>query len=147
MPKIKNILIFVVIGAVFALGYFFFIRKDPEPAPLVSSNPTSSPLGENAVVPGMSDQALAQDFLNLLLSVKSIKLDVAIFSDAAFAKLDGSHSITLVQDGTEGRPNPFAPLGSDPLTPPAPPAITPAAGGTSSTGAPAGAGAAGAMTP
>ena len=36
-----------------------------------------------------------------------------LFSDVAFISLDGSHSINLTQDGTEGRTNPFAPLGSE----------------------------------
>ena len=53
-----------------------------------------------------------QDFLSLLLNVKSIKLDSTIFDDPAFLSLYDS-SITLTPDGTEGRVNPFAPLGAD----------------------------------
>ena len=48
----------------------------------------------------------------VLLNVKNIKLDDSIFSDIAFSNLRDS-SITLIPDGTEGRPNPFAPIGSD----------------------------------
>ena len=113
--KIKNIIIFIIIGGVLILGYVFFVQTPSDTAPLVSSLvselPVASPEGENS--------SLTQDFLTLLLSVKNIKLNDAIFSDSAFNSLRDS-SITLTQDGNEGRPNPFAPLGSDtiaPLTP------------------------------
>jgi len=110
MPKIKNIIIFVSIGAVLVLTYFFFIRTPaPEDNLVVSS--TSGSLEGAAAMEG--EVAAAREFLTLLLSVRNIRLDDSVFSDAGFKNLDGSHSITLVQDGSEGRPNPFAPLGSD----------------------------------
>jgi hypothetical protein len=60
------------------------------------------------------DPLLAQDFLDLLLNIQSIKLDNAIFSDNAFINISKHDtSIILTPDGTEGRPNPFAPLGAD----------------------------------
>ena len=83
---------------------------------LVSTAPVSATPSVATILGNSS--ATTQDFLTLLLSVKSISLDkdVAIFSDNAFIGLHDS-SIILVPDGTEGRVNPFAPLGTDATTP------------------------------
>ena len=90
--------------------YIFFIKpSDKGEAPsLVSSSPSA--VTNTAVLADNSE--IAQEFLTLLLSVRSIKLNDAIFSDKAFDALLET-PVDLVQDGTEGRPNPFAPLGSD----------------------------------
>ena len=113
MPNLKNILIFVAIGAVLVLGYIFFIKpSSDDTATLVSA--TSSPTVADAVSPAIASESdsVAQDFLSLLLNVTSLKLNDAIFSDTAFLSLRDS-SITLIPDGNEGRPNPFAPIGID----------------------------------
>ena len=112
--KIKSIIIFIIIGVVLVLVYLFFFKKAPEQTGLVSST------GES-VLPtagtSTTDQTstIGQDFLALLLSVKSIKLDDSILSDQAFNSLKDS-TIEIVGDGTEGRPNPFAPIGTDVLS-------------------------------
>jgi len=111
MPKIKNIIIFVAIAAVVVLIYIYFIKPSGGTPALVSSAPTTA--AENTNAPSLSDNSqVAGEFLSLLLNVRSIELDDSIFSDNAFISLHDS-SITLTQDGTEGRVNPFAPLGSD----------------------------------
>ena len=107
--KIKNILIFVTIGAIFVLIYIFFIKPAPAPAPLISAS-SGLVTGNTAIVGDNS--SIAKDFLALLLSVKNIKLNDSIFSDKAFLSLHDS-SITLIPDGDEGRPNPFAPFSND----------------------------------
>ena len=108
--KIKNIIIgVVVVLAVAFLIYIFFIKKAPVDASLTST-PGTSVLPDNStnVAPDISN-----DFISVLLSVKSIKLDDSILHNPAFISLKDS-SITLVQDsGTEGRLNPFAPIGSE----------------------------------
>lgn len=113
MPKIKNIIIFVAIAAVFGAVYIFFLKPKPgEDANLVSSPNTQAPVAAGMPV-GSGDVSLAAgDFLTLLLNVKNIKLEDAIFADPAFQSLRDS-SIILEPDGNEGRPNPFAPLGQD----------------------------------
>jgi len=117
MPKIRNIIIFIVIGAIFVLIYIFYIKKSPtDTASLISSTPDSAVSTSSGTIENNSK--VAQDFLSLLLNVKSIKLDDTIFSDNAFESLHDS-SITLTPDGNEGRPNPFAPLGTDIVAPPA----------------------------
>ncbi|HTE48965.1 MAG TPA: hypothetical protein VK675_03605 [Candidatus Paceibacterota bacterium] len=110
MPKIKNIIIFLVIGAAIAAIYIFFIKPSPQDsATLVSSSGT--PAVPNLAT-GDTNATEAQDFLNLLLNVRNIKLNSTIFSDNAFISLHDS-SITLTPDGNEGRVNPFARIGFD----------------------------------
>ena len=105
---IKNIIIFVVIGAALVLAYLFFFKQAPAQPGLTSSSPsTALPSGNLGTAPSNS-----QDFLSVLLNVKNIKLNDDIFSDPAFISLQNT-SIDLTPDGTEGRPNPFAQIGSD----------------------------------
>jgi hypothetical protein len=116
MPKIRNIIIFIAIAVALILIYVFFVKPSSDnQAGLVSSTPITTQTGTNnagvAVVPNGTPLA-AGDFLALLLNVKSIKLNDAIFSDPAFNGLHDS-SITLVPDVTTGRPNPFAQFGND----------------------------------
>lgn len=130
MPNLKNIIIFIAIGAALVLGYVFFIRNPADSNSLLVT--TTGPA--DTTVPGASsDITVGQDFLNLLLNVKNIKLDESLFADKAFATLRDS-SITLVQEGNEGRANPFAPIGSD--TAAAATSTTPASLPTGSTGTP-----------
>ena len=114
-PKIRNIIIFISIAAVFVLIYIFVPKSTPDQGSLVSS-PTTLPNINDSVDAGSQSATslVAKDFLTLLLSVKNIKLNDAIFSDAAFNSLRDS-SITLTPDGNEGRPNPFAQFGSENL--------------------------------
>jgi hypothetical protein len=119
--KIKNIIIFVIIAAVFILIYIFFIKPSPDQASLVSSpsgtslpNVNDSGIGTN--IPS-GNSLVPKNFLTLLLNVKNIKLNDAILSDPVFNSLRDS-SIVLTPDGTEGRPNPFAQFGNDSVTVP-----------------------------
>jgi hypothetical protein len=116
MPKIKNIIIFIAIALVIFLIYVFFIKPSPEQPSLVSS-------GANDTLPNMdgspsnvntsnTNSEIAKDFLVIFSNIKDIKLNDAIFSDPSFISLHDS-SIILTPDGTEGRPNPFAPFGND----------------------------------
>ncbi|MEX2028921.1 MAG: hypothetical protein WD963_00350 [Candidatus Paceibacterota bacterium] len=122
MPKIKNIIIFTVIGMIFVSIYIFFIKKSPsDTATLISA--TSSPVVPS-IISGDQNSVVAQEFLTLLLGVKNVRLDDAIFSSNAFMSLRDSN-IILTPDGSEGRPNPFAPLGVDNIiAPPAVPVIS-----------------------
>lgn len=121
MPNIKNIIIFIVITIAFILVYIFFIKPSPEPDNLVSyGGENSLPNIDGSVVnPNVSDTSslITQDFLALFSNIKNIKLDDAIFSSPVFISLHDS-SITLIPDGNEGRPNPFAQFGNDIVSPP-----------------------------
>ncbi len=117
MLKPKNIAIFLLVAVVLVLIYIFFIKSDGEDTGLVSTSTTGTTTSTVPATTGGIDALDAKDFLGILLSVKSIKLDDSIFSDIAFSTLRDS-SITLTPDGTEGRPNPFAPIGVDKVTAP-----------------------------
>ena len=114
MPKIRNIIIFVAIAAIFVLVYVFFIRSSSTSS-LVSSATSLPSVGTDGTSATASNGAtglVTKDFLSLLLNVKNIKLDDSIFSDQAFQGLNDPKMV-LEQDGTEGRPNPFAQFGAE----------------------------------
>jgi len=106
MKKIfKNALIFVLILAAAVVGYLF-LRKTPE-APLQTVAPTTT---TPALAP---TTAIGQEFLNMLLSLKNLKIDSSVFKDKVFLNLrDFSTPITR-DPGQEGRPNPFLPFTSE----------------------------------
>ena len=81
----------------------------------MSTSLTSSSTSNVSDINGSETTAISNRFISLLLSVKSIKLDDSILSDQAFNSLKDS-TIEIVGDGTEGRPNPFAPIGTDVLS-------------------------------
>jgi hypothetical protein len=116
MPKIKNIIIFIAIALVIFLIYVFFIKPSPEQANLVSEGPSATLPNIDGSSPNPStsntNSEVAKDFLVIFSNIKNIKLNDVIFSDPAFSSLHDS-SIVLTPDGTEGRPNPFAPFGND----------------------------------
>ena len=121
-PKIKNIIIFTTIAVLLILVYILFINKAPAEQNLVSSSSDGSSstdtLNQNSVI--------SQNFLSLLLSVNSIKLDDTIFSDGAFINLhDSSILLTPPGLGDEGRTNPFAPIGQEAVLVPPTPIVAP----------------------
>ena len=103
MPKIRNIIIFVVIAILLVLGYLFFTKSSSTPPTLVSSAPVGTSTSSATATSGATaNSSIAQNFLALLLNVSNIKLDDSIFSDPAFASLHDS-TIVLAPDGTQGR--------------------------------------------
>lgn len=113
---------FSVLGLVMVFGYFSLFGGDSaDDASLVS-----------APEAGLSDSSggssIQQEFLPILLNIKNLKLDDSIFQDPAFISLTDS-TMVLVPDGNEGRPNPFAPIGSDTVSTPA--SVPPATSGAS----------------
>src|SRR5262245_54371453 len=115
-PKLRNVILFILIlllcGGVY---YWFFLRN--------SGEETGNIVSTSGEVPGVaggtttssnptSTNVPTDEFLALLLNVRNIKLPDSILNDPAFGSLKDS-SITLTQDGTEGRPNPFAQFGND----------------------------------
>ena len=105
----RNLIIIVVVGAVFAAAYFIFINKG-----------NSGDVGGLATVAGTNTSATditltSQDFLTQLLKIDSIKIDDKIATNPAFTVLvDLSKPID--PDTNPGRINPFAPLGADSAT-------------------------------
>ena len=106
MPsKIKNTIIVLVVLVILAVSYFYFTSNKSNQADLVSSS-------TYPVATTVTSASITGDFLSLLLSVRGIKLNDSIFSEKVWSSLRDS-SVTLTPDGTEGRPNPFAPIGRD----------------------------------
>lgn len=121
-----------MIIAVAILVYVLFFDKPASDSSLTSSTSNSTTTGISGNVNNNQNLAsVDSEFLAMLLSIKSLKLNDSIFSNVAFANLRDS-SITLIQDNTEGRTNPFAPIGSDTSSMPVSPDIAPE--GTSSSG-------------
>lgn len=118
--NIKNIILFVVILLVLLTVFFVLIKKPKgEEANLVST--TSAPVVAGTQTPTQTTQnaidnsknlEIAKDFLTLLLSVKSLTLEDSIFNDIGFTSLK-DNTREIYHDNSEGRPNPFAPVGSD----------------------------------
>ena len=122
-PKLKSILIFVGVFVVAIIVYVVVFpsksSKGPTLVPSSGLQPVSSTAGQTTgvAVPGDS---VSREFLDLLLNIRGINLNAdGVLTHPLFGSLL-DFTITLVQDGSEGRSNPFAPIGSDfqSVTPP-----------------------------
>jgi len=112
-PQIRNIILFGGIGLLLVFVYFTFIKSDSSTeSTLVVSPAAGLPYTPSAGLGSNGASSVTSEFLSVLLNIKSIQLDDSIFSEPAFLTLKDSTKI-LVQDSTEGRPNPFAPIGID----------------------------------
>lgn len=103
---LKKIILFVVIiGIITTIAILVFGKDKTIPSVLNTTSPlstTTTPTNDSG------------KFLQSLSQVKSINLDTTIFSSKSYQKLvDFSLPIILEDPRIVGRPNPFAPLGSD----------------------------------
>jgi len=119
LPKLKNIIIFSIIAVIIVLVYIFFLNPDENQESLIPSSPllpstTSSTPSSDIDLSTQDNDALSQSFLSLLLGVQGITLNDSIFKEGSVFYSLSDSSISLIPDGTEGRPNPFAPIGNDP---------------------------------
>ena len=125
MQTIRTFIILAVVIALCALGYVIFFKKDT--VANLAFTTTGSTRVDTTALPS-NDASATQGFLQTLLNLKTIKLDDTFFSNNAFTALQ-DNTVTLPQGTPTGRPNPFAPIGTDAI--PATPAPT-----TSTPGAP-----------
>lgn len=100
----------IVVAGALVLAYFFLIKKNPDGTTLLSSSMGTNLSGSSS--DGVVTSEVSKDFISLLLSVRSIKLDDSILNDQAFLSLRDT-TISIVPDSDEGRPNPFAPIGAE----------------------------------
>lgn len=106
--------------ALLGLAYFLFFGKTKNVQTVTPNNTLETSAGSSPVssivnpnpLTGAEANKISQEFVNQLINLKAIKLNDDIFSSLAFQSLQ-DFSITLVQPGNEGRPNPFAPFGAD----------------------------------
>ncbi len=104
--KIKAfvIVILIIIGIVLAVSY----AGNKTPTPAVEGALSSS---KAAGVPLSTTEATVNDFTSSLSTIKGISIDTSIFSNPAYQALR-DYPVALGTD-VVGRPNPFAPIGSD----------------------------------
>lgn len=95
ITKYKNILTVGAIVLAAFVAYSVFLKPDTE-APLTATEVNTA------------QSAVDQELIALLSQLRSISLDVAIFSDEQFKSLK-DFSQEIVPEPV-GRPNPFAPL-------------------------------------
>lgn len=111
---IKNILIIGgIIIAVFVV-YVVFIKPSPadnQTGTLRSSTGAAQPAANPATVQA---NASTNELLNILTSLQSLDLNDSILFNPAFDALQDI-SMPLIREGNQGRRNPFAALGSDPI--------------------------------
>ncbi len=97
--NLKNILLFGGILAAFYAGYSYLSSsKAPVPTTALVASGPGAPVGGGT----------GADLLALLLDLRSLRLDGAVFSDPVFQSLK-NFGVTIPPE-TVGRPNPFAPL-------------------------------------
>jgi len=101
--KIKTpVLIVVILALAFFLYAHFFTGQSTDTSNLASDNATAS--STETTTPE------EQQFLALLLKIQHITINQSIFSDPVFLSLQDDGLPIL--DQPQGRPNPFAPIGS-----------------------------------
>jgi hypothetical protein len=106
---VKIILGFIVLAAILGAGLYFLAGSKKN----TTAEPLSSQTGVTENAGATNSQTVDSDqFLGLLLSISSIALDDSLFMTSSFRSLR-DFSTTLTKDTTNGRPNPFAPLGQD----------------------------------
>ncbi len=110
---LKTLLIILAVIAIAAAAYFVLGNSNQEPASgLVADStnaPVSSPINQSA---STLTAEIGQEFIATLLSLQSINLDTTLFSNPAFVTLE-NRTLTFEDIQTNGRPNPFAPIGTD----------------------------------
>lgn len=101
--KYKKIIIVAAALVVLFVVYTVFFKKDEEP---VISRTSSA---------GQALSAENNELITLLSQLRSIDLDRGIFSNAVYLSLF-DFSVVLIPEPVS-RPNPFAPIGSEGVTP------------------------------
>lgn len=104
----KKIILFVAIIAVIIIVAVLVFGKNNTNKDLLQNGGTLS------TTQNPTNSTQSANFLQSLSQVKSITLDTTFFTGKAYQKLiDYSTPIVLEDQRLIGRPNPFAPLGSD----------------------------------
>lgn len=113
LSKIKKIILFLILAIILFAIYFLFLKpKTQEPNLQTQTAENNSTTENQNEKENNKESILAKEFLNLLLNVKSIEVNQDFFANPIFRNLKDSE-VLLSQDKSEGRPNPFAPIGQD----------------------------------
>ncbi len=112
MSKIRNILIFLLILGVIVYAWNSFSSNNtPASGDLLTVEEGNSDVLAGETVAGSADD-VGQGFLDTLLSLRTIKLDRSLLDRDSFKSLR-DFTKELVPQNNQGRPNPFAPIGTD----------------------------------
>lgn len=106
IKKYKTILIIILIVVVGGIAYKALFNTDKTKDLLTSDSNLSNTENLATIV--------ESDLLSLLLDIRSVKLDGGIFTKEIFNSLQ-DFGQEIVPESI-GRENPFAPIGSDPIT-------------------------------
>jgi hypothetical protein len=115
---LKKIIIVLVIFALVGVGASLFLGDSQggvtNQLQSLGTGDTGAPLTQNAMTSSTvaDTEEINREFISMLLNLQSITLTDDIFSEPAFEALV-DNTVRLNQPGNEGRPNPFAPIGSD----------------------------------
>lgn len=112
MSKIRNIIIFVLIlgGVIYAFNSFS--KEDTASTDqLLSVEGGDEGVLAGESIPGGAEN-VGQGFLDTLLSLRTIKLDRSVLDRDSFKALR-DFTKELIPQNNQGRPNPFAPIGTD----------------------------------
>ena len=103
-----NISISVVVIVIAFFAYrFFFPGQTPD-------NSTGGLIATTALTPGAGGAGGSDEFLQILLSLKSLDFKTEVFDSIRKSEL--KDFTTVLSPQIPGRPNPFAPIGSDART-------------------------------
>ena len=115
---LKKIIIALVVIVLIGVGASFFAGGDTQiqnPLQSTMSGNTAAPLATQNTGISSNTEQINREFVSTLLNLESINLEDDIFSEPAFSALV-DNTVRLNQPGNEGRPNPFAPIGTDTLS-------------------------------
>jgi len=119
---IKKVIIILIIIVLIVIGASFFVgennsKSNGSSLQSVTTGGDAAPLTQIATTNAalMDTEEINREFISMLLNLQTIRLSDDIFSESAFSVLM-DNTVRLNQPGNEGRPNPFAPIGTDSLS-------------------------------
>lgn len=106
----KGIVLIITIFAAGALWYGMSQSSSEPSSAIVTGGAGETVDATGAIVAGTAADPETQKILDILLALRSVKLDGTIFSNTAFMSL--KDMTTKIIPEPAGRPDPFAPLGA-----------------------------------
>jgi hypothetical protein len=105
----------IIVGAFVLFNVFSGGSNGGETTGLVSGNSSQPIVSNNQSVLSGGGAEIGQEFISMLLNLQAINLDTTLFQEQSFLSLK-NNSIEFRDPGGQGRPNPFAPIGSDAIS-------------------------------
>ena len=106
----KKIILIVLVIVMLVVFYNVFIKSSKTSSSVVTEGSAFDTISIDQLTD--AEQKIGGEFLDQLLNLESMTLSGEVFETASFNNLS-DFTIELIRPGTEGRPNPFAPVGED----------------------------------